>query len=231
MSATSPVNGIVYPDLTNVKDQVAQFATMNTNIDTSIVPRFVNASDRAARITSPTEGQFAYLTQESILTQYNGTAWVTAEMNKTIVKTVNESITASSLAANADDTLYFYGEANSVYRFELMAYFSGPSAIDAIAGAWTGPTGSTMEASMQVAATGNYNINASNVRAGNVIMGGESSQGGHTGAGWTSFWWYKGVFTTSTTPGLIQWNWRKPTAYAGTLSVLAGSHLIYSKIS
>lgn len=230
MTATSAINAIQYPDLTDVKDQVAQFATLNTNVDTSIVPRCANTSDRNTRFSSPIEGQLAYLTQESVLTRYNGTAWVTAETNRIAYKSVNETITAASTAVNSDDALFFYAEANSTYKYDLVMFYSGNPSGDQIFGGWSGPTGATLVKLMMVPGTGQTNINAATIRMSNIGFG-QSSQGGHNGAGYVTLWMEKGVVTTSSTPGLFQFNWSKPTAYSATLTVYASSFVTYTKIS
>lgn len=231
MTATSAVNAIQYPDLTDTKDLVAQFATMQTNINTSVVPRFANASARAAAITSPITGQLAYLTTEKILTYYNGTAWSTVAIDQTIHKQSTEQITASTTAINTDDALFFYGEPNSVYRFELMMYYTGNTSSDAISAGITGPTGATMVAGLLVPGTGQSSIANCTVRGGNVALGSMTSQGYHTSAGYSTLWHEKGILKTSSTPGIFQVQWAKPTAYSTPLQVLAGSFLTYRKIS
>lgn len=231
MTATSPVNAIQYPDLTNVKDQVAQFATLNTNVDTSVVPRMANASDRGTRITSPVEGQLAYLTQESVLQKYDGTSWQTAEIERIAIKTSNEVISATTTAINTDDQLYFYAEANSVYRWELVMFYSGSTTTNAIFAGFAVPSGATLRQSMMVQAAGQSNINSCTVRVGNVGGNTMTTSGWHTSASYSAAWLAQGTVRTSSTPGLVQLNWAKPTAYAGNLTVLAGSFLNYCKIS
>lgn len=231
MTATSAVNAIQYPDLTNVKDQVAQFATMNTNVDTSVVPRFANTSERGTRITSPIEGQLAYLTQESILQQHDGTTWNTAEIERIVYKTTNEQITAATTAQNPDDALYFYAEANSTYRYELCLFYSGSTAVDAISAGLGCPSGATLSQTMLVPASGQSNLNSCTLRMGNVGASTVTAAGYHTGAGYVGLWHAQGVVKTSSTPGLVQVAWQKPTAYVPTLTVYSSSFLSYCKIS
>lgn len=48
---------------------------LNDNLMQQVIAVFASSSARDATLTSPVEGQFAYLTDTSKLTVYNGSAW------------------------------------------------------------------------------------------------------------------------------------------------------------
>lgn len=231
MTATSPVHAIQYPDLTNVKDQVAQLATLNTNIDKAVIPRFANTSARDAAITSPTAGQLAYSTQDHYLTYYAGGAWRIAETSKTLYKTIAETVTSAVTTMNTDDTFVFYAEANSAYHFDLVLHYSGLISGDAIKTAWTGPSGATARRLILGSGPGNTSRQSPTIQLRAIALTEVTQYGTHSSAGVPLFCQEYGTIATGSTAGLISLTWGKPTAYAGTLSVVAGSFFTYRKIS
>ena len=55
-----------------------QASELNENLMQQSIAVFTDASGRDAAITSPVNGQFAYLTGAASLVKYNGTSWVDA---------------------------------------------------------------------------------------------------------------------------------------------------------
>lgn len=233
MTATSAVNGIVYPVLSDPTSvgQAANFATMNTNVNTSSVPRFANASARDAAITSPIEGQVAYLDTEAILTYRTASAWVAAPTGRTVIKEVSESITPAITTLNADDALYMYAEPNSVYQYELLVTLSGDTASNAMIHQWTAPTGCVVRRGISHMSPGFTNRQATQLTQRILNATDAPTTGYHTAAGVGFLLWERGLIISSTTPGIVNWNWRKASAYATTLTVYAGSYLTFRKIS
>lgn len=74
-----------------------QASELNENLMQQSIAVFTDASGRDAAITSPVNGQFAYLTGSSSLTKYNGSAWVDALASSTAVqeKSTNYTIQGS----------------------------------------------------------------------------------------------------------------------------------------
>ena len=72
---------------------------LNENLMQQAIAVFSSASARDAAITSPVNGQFAYLTGTSALTKYNGSAWVNALPTPTI-----SEVTTTSYTIDAGDT-------------------------------------------------------------------------------------------------------------------------------
>ena len=57
-----------------------QASELNTYLMQQAIAVFIDATSRDAAITSPVDGQFAYLTATSNLTKYTGAAWEDAQM-------------------------------------------------------------------------------------------------------------------------------------------------------
>ena len=82
-----------------------QASELNENLMQQSIAVFTDASGRDAAITSPVNGQFAYLTGSSSLVKYNGSAWVAAIAEPTTA--VQEKSTNYTLLAS-DAGSYIY---------------------------------------------------------------------------------------------------------------------------
>lgn len=87
---------------TFVAGDVLTAAQVNDNLMDQVIPIFADATARDAAITSPIEGQFAYLSDNNWLTWYDGSSWI---MNQAAV---NYTGTTDTLAlTDAERTLYY----------------------------------------------------------------------------------------------------------------------------
>lgn len=81
-----------------------QASELNENLMQQSIAVFTDASGRDAAITSPVNGQFAYLTGLSSLVKYNGSAWVDALASSTAVQ--EKSANYTLLAGDAGSYIY-----------------------------------------------------------------------------------------------------------------------------
>lgn len=81
-----------------------QASELNENLMQQSIAVFTDASGRDAAITSPVNGQFAYLTGSSSLVKYNGSAWVDALASSTAVQEKSSNYTL--LASDAGSYIY-----------------------------------------------------------------------------------------------------------------------------
>ena len=77
---------------------------LNENLMQQAIAVFTDAAGRDAAITSPVNGQFAYLTGTSSLTKYNGSAWVDALATSTAVQEKSSNYTI--VAGDAGSYIY-----------------------------------------------------------------------------------------------------------------------------
>lgn len=80
---------------------------LQTNLMQQVIAVFTDATARDAAITSPVNGQFAYLTGSSVLVKYTGAAWEAAIPATT---TVSEQATSRTIVAG-DANSYVYATA------------------------------------------------------------------------------------------------------------------------
>ena len=74
---------------------------LQTNLMQQVIAVFADATARDAAITSPVDGQFAYLTGTSALVNYNGAAWISALPSGTTVSEQSSSRAITSGDANS----------------------------------------------------------------------------------------------------------------------------------
>jgi len=77
---------------------------INNNLMQQVIAVFASSSARDAAITSPVNGQFAYLTGTSLLTKYNGSIWEVAIV--TPAKVIDQSSSRSIVAGDANTFVY-----------------------------------------------------------------------------------------------------------------------------
>jgi len=77
---------------------------INNNLMQQVIAVFASSSARDAAITSPVNGQFAYLTGTSLLTKYNGSIWEVAVV--TPAKVIDQSSSRSIVAGDANTFVY-----------------------------------------------------------------------------------------------------------------------------
>lgn len=86
---------------------------LNENLMQQSIAVFSSSAARDAAITSPVNGQFAYLTGSNLLTKYNGSAWVDAI---TLPEPTPSEVTGTSYTIDADDanTTIFVNNSSTV---------------------------------------------------------------------------------------------------------------------
>jgi hypothetical protein len=83
---------------------------LQTNLMQQVIAVFADATARDAAITSPVNGQFAYLTGTSNLTKYTGAAWADAIALPDTGATVSEQATSRTIVAG-DANSFIYATA------------------------------------------------------------------------------------------------------------------------
>jgi hypothetical protein len=78
MATTTNQQGFPVPTAGDDPDIPADLLALANAIERRVVGVYNSATDRNTKITSPQEGQFAYLKDVDLLTKYNGTAWENA---------------------------------------------------------------------------------------------------------------------------------------------------------
>jgi hypothetical protein len=220
MPTNSPINAIPYPIQADAPDVVAEMAASSGVIDSRLIPRFTNASARDAAITSPVAGQFAYLTQESLMTYYQGAAWRPLANAKQLVKGATESTTLVAPTYQDDDTVKFYVEANSVYEYELWTGVTNSGGIaNAFTSKWSVPVGTTGVRNFIGEARNATSRDSHALTIRSWALTAEVATSGDGGLGGTVFGQENGIVRTSSTPGIMQYQWTKNSAAAGTTSL------------
>jgi len=91
---------------------------LQTNLMQQVIAVFADATAREAAITSPVNGQFAYLTGTSNLTKYTGAAWQNAIADTGV--TVSEQATSRTIVAgDANSFIYATAEITITVDDEL----------------------------------------------------------------------------------------------------------------
>lgn len=76
MATTTPSQGFPVPEITDDPNIVEDLTNLALAIERRVVGVYTTAADRNSRITSPQDGQFAFLRDSDIFTVYDGTEWV-----------------------------------------------------------------------------------------------------------------------------------------------------------
>ena len=83
---------------------------INNNLMQQVIAVFASTGARDAAITSPVNGQFAYLTGTSLLTKYDGAAWGNAIVIPDATPTVSEQGTSRAIVSG-DANSFIYSTA------------------------------------------------------------------------------------------------------------------------
>jgi hypothetical protein len=72
----TPLQTLPYPALSDPANGPVGFQNLAQAVEKKLVQVYVDATDRAAKVTAPTAGMLCYLTTAARYELYNGTAWV-----------------------------------------------------------------------------------------------------------------------------------------------------------
>ncbi|MBT2467865.1 hypothetical protein J7E97_08250 [Streptomyces sp. ISL-66] len=149
-SADASGQGILLPRLTDPPNIDTLYSLLNSIISKTVLT-FASASARNATLTSPVEGQMAWLQDTNVLTQYTGSAWVNilpGGVWTAYTPTWTATTTSPSPGAGSITGKYIeYGqEVHAMIQVVLGAGFSMGSGIwrwslpTAMTGTWVGGT-------------------------------------------------------------------------------------------
>jgi hypothetical protein len=133
-------------------------------------------------------------------------------------KGASQSVTSSATLVN-DDALYIALLADAEYRFDLwLLYEGGTQGNSDLKWAWTGPSGYTINYTLNGVGTGGVGTPGfvRGAAGGSVGTNGSTNQLGVL---------MVGTITTGSTPGTLQLQWAQNTPNATATTVLPGSQL------
>lgn len=233
MTDTTAINAIPFPEGTDDPDISAEVAAAAAALDNVMVPRFASASERDAVITSPVEGQLAWLTQEGVMTAYSASAsWYFLGRQRLVNKQVTES--TSSTTHQDDDELRVYMEANGVYHIYLFGIASSTSATRGQVVSWTVPDGATglrVDIGPSNTAGAGGTSNRQSVVKWNTSITGDY---GHDTAGSDALavaYEEHLIITNGSTPGYAQVRWSQHSGAAGTAKMRQDSYIRYRRVA
>lgn len=154
MPDNTPIAGLRYTLLT---DGPANIETSTKNLaddlDTQVVPRYTTTTARDAAITSPIEGQLAYVSAAAngLPQFYDGSGWV--NLQRAPLFAWRGTSINSSTTTFATSGLTLAMEASRTYRLEAYLVVDGATAAD-MKIRFTFPTGTGMSAGMMSITTG-----------------------------------------------------------------------------
>lgn len=233
MALTTPIAGLIYPELTDVPNNQTAWANMAGAIDTKMVPRFASLAALNAAIPSPIEGQMHFRSDAAEDRFYirQGGAWVPINFEKAVYKTASEDRTAT-ITPTDDAHLKFTMLPNARYRFSFRLFIFG--------------NGSTaQDFRMQI----NPPTAAAGVTWGGIAMAGESTSSSGTltesigllptgmstsyGFGTStngSVMYLSGIVLNGASSGTFALKWSQLISSAVATTLLPGSLLRYQRI-
>ena len=110
---------------------------INNNLMQQVIAVFASSGARDAAITSPVNGQFAYLTGTSLLTKYDGSAWVNAIVLPDPTPTVSEQGTSRAIISGDANTFIYATAAITITVDDELAIGETINFIQNAAGAIT----------------------------------------------------------------------------------------------
>jgi hypothetical protein len=194
-----------------------------------LVARFSTASARDAAITSPIEGQLAFVTGTKELYFYSSVgAWL-GVMPRIIRKTALQSVINSAVTVN-DTHLFASVEANSIYSWtlELIVSQSNNAGDSGFQSDWSLPSGGTLVFGIIGPGVSSTVLNATTMQTTGFTT--TSTVNVDTVQNLTQRTMLTGVLTT-TNSGTFQYKWAQAAAVASvTTTVQANSRLLIHKI-
>lgn len=104
MPTTTTAQAFPVPVSTDDPDIAADLLTLATAIEKRVAGVYNNAADRDAKITSPQEGQVAFLKDTNNWTYYNGTIW---DLMFPDLPSFSSGTTVPSNASGANGDVFF----------------------------------------------------------------------------------------------------------------------------
>lgn len=235
MTANTAINALPYPQLSDVKDEVAQFSAFSAVADNRYVPRYANASVRNAANPSPVQGQLVYLNQEALLTgRLAGSVWTPELTPRFVQKTIPQSVASNATTFVPDSQLKVSLLANSTYYLEVVLVVTG---VTVTSGGGISTVYPALSGLTVVRSCCGPTITASNTDMSNAVMnlnGIAATSANNYGTQSTSQ--AVGVYenltiTTSASAVNCVLNWNQVVSSATPTTVLADSYIKYWKIS
>lgn len=128
MSGTTPINGLVTPELEDAPADIEVAVGVPLNqLDVLLNPVFTSPAQRDAIITAPTEGMEAYCASTKEKYVYTGTQWV--GMRPRVKRKQSASYTQSSVVI-PDSDISMSLEANSHYNIYVWILFLSSATAD-----------------------------------------------------------------------------------------------------
>lgn len=107
MPTTTTNQGLPLPTNTDDPNIPEDLTSLATAIESRLVLRYANTSDRSTKNPSPTEGQFSYLTGDNTFWFYNGSAWAQLYLYSTPRPTFHVGTSAPSSGTGVNGDVYF----------------------------------------------------------------------------------------------------------------------------
>lgn len=232
MPSTTAINGIPYPLTGEAPDVVAEIAAFSAAVDSKTVPRFANASARNAAITSPVAGQLAYLINEAMMTEYDGTSWLVGVASEVVRKENTQSTTSTT--AISDNELKVLLQENATYHIDVYLSAGSTSTTHGLIVQWGIPSGATlmrMYSGQQVSATPNSNNH--NSRMDWITTAGQLQVTCSPTAGLNTPWEEFMVVTTGSTAGYMTlfWNQNSAGTAGATGRIRSDSYIVARRIA
>lgn len=233
MTTTTAINGLPYPQLSDVKDEVAQFSAFSAVADSRYVPRYTNAATRDVANPSPVQGQLAYLTQEKLLTGRHSASWDVELLPTVVRKSTPQSVT-NSTSLVPDAQLKMSLLANSTYAIEVVLFVTGDVVPNGgIMIAWTDLStlvGTQVRLPIGVRnLAGNTNIEAASMLMNNPLYG--ANQYGTVSTSLVQTHHEFLFVTTESSPISCTMRWAQSVASTTPTTINQDSHLKYWKIA
>jgi len=103
--------------------EVLSAANVNTYLMQQAIATFAGTAARSSAITSPSEGQFAYLADTDQLSYYTGSAWVNAPGKNPILYAPEEVVNTSASTATGTVTINSNTDSVTYYTANAAANF------------------------------------------------------------------------------------------------------------
>ena len=228
MTDSTDISSITYPEENDQPNVSSHLQGIAEAVDDIIIPRFADATARDAAITSPADGQHAYLTSATSggLWVYRNSYsdWQRYRFSIVRMKTAEESVNASTSFQDDNHINNIPYKANTFYRINGIFFYDGATSGDI---KWEFAFTSTpadgtwgVTASIGTGGAGTANVLSSN--SGSTVTGTVAFSTSDTGM---EIGTVSGFFKShASTPGTFKLRWAQNAA-SGTTKMLVGSYI------